>query len=82
MIISENWAVSTARIETFLHEQPDVSYSEEQFKYRDCVIKLTPTMGYLGDMKIPRTLVYMEGPKEQIEAIYKRFFLRFLSAGG
>ena len=82
MRINENWAVSTARIEAFFNEQPDVSCCDGVYKFGDCTITLMPDMGNIGAITVSRTQVCFEGPDEQVKDIYKRFFLRFLSAGG
>ena len=82
MRINENWAVSTARIQQFLNQQDDVILNHGVYKFGDCTITLTPDTGNIGAFTINRTQVCMEGPKEQVEVIYNRFFLRFLSAGG
>lgn len=82
MKINENWAVSHERIAEFFLQQQDVSGGDGILKYHDSVITLTADRGSIGSIEIPRTQVTIEGPEEQVNEIYKRFFLRFLSAGG
>ena len=82
MTVNENWAVSTARIHQFFSEQDDVSFDQGVYKFGNCAITLTPDTGSIGAISVSRTQVFMEGPDEQVEDIYNRFFLRFLSAGG
>lgn len=36
----------------------------------------------LGQVKLPRTQVVFEGAQFQVEALYERFFLQFMGAGG
>ena len=82
MTINENWAVSTARIEAFFNEQAGIMFCDGVYKFGDCTITLTPDTGSIGAITVGRTQVCFEGPEEQVRVIYKRFFLRFLSAGG
>ena len=83
MLIDENWSISIDRIRTFFAQQPDVSVTAEGFCYRDCRVTLSEVSGeVMNRWPIPRTRVQMEGSKEDVKAIYQRFYLRFLSAGG
>jgi hypothetical protein len=36
----------------------------------------------MGKWEIPRTQVIIEGTEDDVQIIHRRFFLRFLSAGG
>ena len=83
VVREENWAISAQRIRVFFRQQADVSETETGFVFRQCSIRLTPLSGQLlGKWQQPRTLITLEGPEADTEEIYKRFFLRFLSAGG
>ena len=83
MIIEENWAVSIERVQQFFTQQPDILQTPEGFEYADCRITLTGTQStILGHWNMPRTWVRMEGSDEDVRAIHRRFYLRFLSAGG
>ena len=83
MIKEENWGVDIRRIRAFFREQPDVAEEHGSFRFRSCRITLTESVS--RDMvlwTIPRTVIRMEGGGEDLEAIYHRFFLQFLSSGG
>ena len=83
MVIDENWGVSIVRIRQFFFQQPDVSEAAGEFRYRSCCITLTELPGHpVGPWSVPRTRVQMSGSEEDVTAIYHRFFMRFLSAGG
>ena len=79
----EIWAVSLDKIEAFFRQQPDVAEENGMFRCHDCRIVLTalPRKGE-GVWQTPQTSVTMEGPERDVGAIYHRFFLRFLTAGG
>ena len=83
MIREENWAVPVERIRDFFRSQPDVVEWNGAFYWRTCRI-CTGAVEHrlLGSLRIPRTLVEMTGEAEDVEEIHRRFFLRFLSAGG
>lgn len=83
MTMDENWAIPAERVRQFFSQQPDVVRAGEGFAYRDCRILLTPLRGQpLGQWELPRTHIQIEGGGEAVREIYRRFFLRFLSAGG
>ena len=83
MVIDENWGVSIQRVREFFEVQPDVIQEEQDFRFGRCRITLTPVSGtLLGKWEMPRTRLQMEGPEEEVQIIHRRFYLRFLSAGG
>ena len=83
MIKDENWGIPLVRIRDFFSAQPDVTEDGEDFLFGHCRITLTPITGhFLGPWEMPRTQVRMEGPEEEVRIIHRRFYLRFLSAGG
>ena len=82
MTIEENWAVAMERVQAFFAQQPDVTTTRNGFLYGDCRITLVVLDGQMGPWAMPRTLIRIEGPEAEAKAIYHRFFLRFLSAGG
>ena len=82
MLLDENWAISTERIREFFRSQRDVTESEGIFFYKSCRITLTPLPPQTGIFAVSRTEILMDGPDEEVREIHKRFFLRFLSAGG
>ena len=81
MVRQEDWAVSAHRIAAFFSQQSDVTAEGRGFRCGDCRIDLTP-MNRVKPWPMERTLLRLEGPEEQVQALYRRFFLRFLSAGG
>ena len=83
MVLEENWGVPIGRIREFFSVQPDVTREGEDFVFGGCRIILTPISGhFLGPWEMPRTQVRMEGSQEDVRTIHRRFYLRFLSAGG
>ena len=83
MLINENWAVSEKRIREFFRCQEDVTELENTFLFRSCRITLSALPNAQnGLFSCPRTQVRMEGLEEDVQMIHRRFFLRFLSAGG
>ena len=83
MVKEENWAIAPERVRAFFEEQSDAEAVDNSFQISGCRVTLTPTSGtLLGKWAMPRTLIRFEGDEEAVEAIYRRFFLRFLSAGG
>ena len=83
MIKEENWAIPAERIRAFFRQQADVAETEDGFVFRNCTIRLAPQSGQLlGKWQQHRTVITLDGPDADTEEICKRFFLRFLSAGG
>ena len=83
MVLDENWGISIDRIREFFSAQPDVTTEGEDFHFGHCRIILIPITGhFLGPWEMPRTQIRMEGPEEDVQTIHRRFYLRFLSAGG
>ena len=83
MIKDENWGIPMPRIWEFFSAQSDVTADGEEFLFGHCRITLTAITGhFLGPWDMPRTQVRMEGPEEEVRIIHRRFYLRFLSAGG
>ena len=80
----EIWSVSIQRVRAFFRTQADVTEeSGNDFSFRSCRIGLgEPEPGGTGIWAARRTRIRMEGPPEDVEAIYRRFFMQFLSAGG
>ncbi len=77
------WSISTERAERFFRAQPDVLPDGDGFRFRDCRITLTtlPPKG-AGMWNAPQTKLTIDGSDADVSAIYYRFFLHFLSAGG
>ena len=83
MTIDENWGIAIHRVRAFFDAQPDVMPWGNGYRYHHCTITLTeipPSQQSI--LAIPRTQLLIEGPDEEAAAIHRRFFLRFLSAGG
>ena len=79
----ENWAISVDRIQFFFREQADVREENGCFIFGSCTITLVPAQGNaMNKWEIPRTQIIFEGNEDDVQTIYRRFFLRFLSAGG
>ena len=83
MVLDENWGIPLDRIEDFFSTQPDVTPCAGCFLFGHCRITLSALPGHrLGPWEMPLTRVLMEGPDEDVQTIHRRFYLRFLSAGG
>jgi hypothetical protein len=79
----ENWAIDISRIRAFFREQTDVYEENGNFCFGNCSIILIPQIGSAMDKWVlPRTRIIFEGEDDAVAAIHRRFFLRFLSAGG
>ena len=84
MIKDETWSVAITRARSFFREQPDVAEeSINAFLYNSCRITLTELKPKgMGVWAAKRIKVHMEGEDDDVEAIYHRYFLQFLSTGG
>ena len=84
MIKEETWSVSLQRARAFFREQPDVTEENlNAFSFGTCRITLTELKPKgMGVWAAKRIRVYMEGADEDVEAIYHRYFIQFLSTGG
>ena len=83
MVKEENWAIAPERVRAFFEELPDAEAVDDSFQINECRVTLTPVSGVLlGKWAMPRTIIRFEGDAGAVEAVYRRFFLRFLSAGG
>ena len=83
MVLDENWGIPLNRIAGFFSGEPDVTNCDGVFLFGHCRITLTVLPGHrLGPWEMPLTRVRMEGPDADVQTIHRRFYLRFLSAGG
>ena len=84
MMKEETWGISTDRARTFFREQEDVREENRNlFLYNSCRITLTELKPKgMGVWAAKRTRVQMEGEDQDVEEIYHRFFIRFLTTGG
>ena len=80
----EIWSVSIQRARAFFREQADVTEEGlNDYTFGTCRIHLTElkTKG-MGVWAAKRIQVCMEGEDADVEAIYHRYFIQFLSTGG
>ena len=84
MIKEETWAVSIQRARSFFREQEDViEESLNDFSFGSCRIHLTELKPKgMGVWAAKRIQVRMEGEDADVETIYHRYFIQFLSTGG
>ena len=83
MNYSELWGIPFSRISEYFSAQNDVeTISDRAFRYKDADIELEKLPDkHLGSMIIAQTRVNITGGAEA-DDIHKRFYMRFLSAGG
>ena len=84
MLKEETWSVSIQRARAFFREQEDVTEEDcNSFCFRTCRIALTELKPKgMGVWAAKRIRVRMEGEEADVEAIYHRYFIQFLSTGG
>ena len=84
MIKEEIWSISIQRARAFFREQENVTEEGiNDFVFRSCRIHLTELKPKgMGVWAAKRIQVRMEGEKADVEAIYHRYFIQFLSTGG
>ncbi len=84
MEYNEIWAVDMARMERFfLSLEGAEAAAGGVIRCGKCDVRLTPLSGHpVGPLEVPRTRVEISGEDEEARDLYRRFFLRFISAGG
>ena len=84
MIKEEIWSISIQRARAFFRDQENVSEeSINDFAFRTCRIHLTELKPKgMGVWAAKRIQVRMEGEDSDVEDIYHRYFIQFLSTGG
>ena len=84
MIKEETWSVSIQRARAFFRDQEDVTEeSINCFHCGSCCITLAELKPKgMGVWAAKRIKVRMEGEPEDVESIYHRYFIQFLSTGG
>jgi hypothetical protein len=84
MMKEETWSVPIQRARAFFREQEDVTEeSINNFTFRSCRIALTELKPKgMGVWAAKRIKVQMEGDDADVEDIYHRYFIQFLSTGG
>ena len=84
MIKEETWSVSLQRARAFFREQSDVEEENATtFRFRTCRVQLTELKPKgMGVWAAKRIQIRMEGEDADVEDIYHRYFIQFLSTGG
>ena len=84
MIKEETWSVPIVRARAFFREQPDVTEETiNTYSCGTCRITLTELKPKgMGVWAAKRIKVRMEGEDADVESIYHRYFIQFLSTGG
>ena len=84
MVKEETWSVSIQRARTFFREQTDVTEENANiFLYNSCRISLTELKPKgMGVWAAKRIRIRIEGEDTDVETIYHRYFIQFLSTGG
>ena len=84
MLKEETWSVSIQRARAFFREQEDVMEEGiNDFVCGTCRIQLTELKPKgMGVWAAKRIRVRMEGEDADVEHIYHRYFIQFLSTGG
>lgn len=84
MLKEETWSISMDRARAFFREQEGITEeSGSLFTYGSCRIELTELKPKgMGMWAAKRIKLRMEGEDEDVNAIYHRFFIQFLSTGG
>ena len=84
MVKEETWSLSIGRVRAFFRAQDDVTEENgDCYVFRSCYIRLTELEPRrLGSLPIQRLKLRLEGGDADVETIYHRFFIQFLSAGG
>ena len=84
MVKEEIWGIDINRARRFFDEQQDVScQGRNEFAFGSCVITLMELRPKgMGVWAAKRIQVRMEGEDADVENIYHRYFMQFLSTGG
>ena len=84
MIKEEIWSISIQRARAFFREQEDVlEENPNVFVFGTCRVQLTELKPKgMGVWAAKRIQVHMEGEDADVENIYHRYFIQFLSTGG
>ena len=84
MMKEEIWSVAIQRARAFFREQEDVAEeSANVYRFGTCRIQLTELKPKgMGVWAAKRIQVRMEGEDADVETIYHRYFIQFLSTGG
>ena len=84
MTKEETWSVSLQRARSFFRAQSDVTEENPNvFLFNSCRIQLTELKPKgMGVWAAKRIRLLMEGEDTDVEEIYHRYFIQFLSTGG
>ena len=84
MTKEEIWSVPIQRARSFFRDQEDVTEeSMNVFLFKSCRVTLTELKPKgMGVWAAKRIQVRMEGEDADVEDIYHRYFIQFLSTGG
>ena len=84
MVKEETWSVPMQRARAFFREQEDVTQEGANvYSFGSCRITLTELKPKgMGVWAAKRIHVRMEGEDTDVENIYHRYFIQFLSTGG
>ena len=84
MLKEEIWSISIQRARSFFRDQEDVlEEGINDYTFGSCKIHLTELKPKgMGVWAAKRIQVHMEGETEDVEDIYHRYFIQFLSTGG
>ena len=84
MVKEETWSVPIQRVRAFFREQEDVAEeSANQYSFGTCRITLMELKPKgMGVWAAQRIKLHMEGEDSDVEEIYHRYFIQFLSTGG
>ena len=84
MTKEETWSVSIQRARSFFRDQEDVTEeSMNVYLFKSCRVTLTELKPKgMGVWAAKRIKVHMEGEDADVEDIYHRYFIQFLSTGG
>ena len=84
MMKDEIWSISIQRARAFFREQEDVlEENPNVFVFGTCRVQLTELKPKgMGVWAAKRIQVHMEGEDADVENIYHRYFIQFLSTGG
>ena len=83
MVKEEIWSVTMERARAFFRQQEDVAEQDGLFFYKSAKVRLTELKPKgMGIWAAKRIKIYIEGEDEDVENIYHRFFIQFLSTGG
>ena len=84
MVKDEIWSISIQRARAFFREQEDVTEEDANtFAFGSCRIQITELKPKgMGVWATKRIQVRMDGDDADVENIYHRYFIQFLSTGG